>query len=347
MSESITDKKSTSTKNKVCMGIDLGTMYIVVSRSDSKQTKITRNVFLRLDPEEVNISEMSNISYVQSEDGKELFIVGQDAFQFANIFNKEVSRPMKSGLISPDEIDAIDVLTLMIKSLLGNVKNKDVYCSYSVPAEAIDEGRSVTYHERVFGRILNSIGVNHTPVNEAMAIIFSECAKEKFSGIALSFGAGMCNTCIAYKGIEALTFSTARSGDWIDRNVAESLNMIPNRVTSIKEKHLDLQQGFTSIKNKKTKRIVEALEYYYEALVTYTIKRIINEFEEKVEIEIDESIPIVISGGTSMPKGFLRLFSETIKRYELPFEVSTVRMAKNPMTAVSNGLLVKTMSDLS
>jgi len=345
--DTLTDKVPTKSKSKVAIGLDVGTMNLVCSRSDAKDSKLTRNVFLRLDPEEVNVSEMSNISYVQSDDGKELFIVGQDAFQFANIFNKEISRPMKNGLISPDEIDAIDVLSLMIKGLIGSVRNKDAYCSYSVPAEAIDEGRSVTYHERVFGRILNNIGVNHTPVNEAMAIIYSECAKEKFSGIALSFGAGMCNTCVSYKGIEALTFSTARSGDWIDKNVAESLNMITNRVTSIKEKHLDLEKGFTSIKNKKTKRVLEALEYYYESLVSYTIKRIIKEFEEKVDIEIDEGIPIVISGGTSMPPGFLRLFSETIKKYELPFEVSSVRMAKNPMTAVSNGLLVKTMSDIN
>ena len=97
MSESITDSKTTSvkTKTKIAAGLDVGTMNLCCARSDSKQTKLTRNVFLRLDPEEVNISEMSNISYVQSDDGKELFIVGQDAFQFANIFNKEVSRLTK------------------------------------------------------------------------------------------------------------------------------------------------------------------------------------------------------------------------------------------------------------
>ena len=60
----------------------------------------------------------------------------------------------------------------------------------------------------MFARILNTIGVNHTSVNEGMAIIYSECAKENFSGIGISFGAGMANVTIAYKGIEALKFST-------------------------------------------------------------------------------------------------------------------------------------------
>ena len=339
-------KEKSKSNKKIAIGLDVGTMNIVCSRSDSNKVNMTRNVFLKIDPEEIHLSELSNISYVRNEDDNELFIIGQDAFTFANIFAQEVSRPMESGLISSKEIDAIEVLTLMIKSLIGDLKDKDAYCSYSIPATAIDSERSVTYHEKVFGRILSSIGVNHSPINEAMAIVYSECAKEQFSGICVSFGAGMANTVIAYKGIEALKFSTARSGDWVDRQVADSLNMIPNRVTSIKEKNFDLEESFLTEKNKKKRRILEALTYYYNSLIEYTIKKIIKEFDEKVDIEIDEKIPFIISGGTSLPKGFLQCFKEGIKRYNLPFEISEIRRAKNPLTSVSNGLLVKTLSDI-
>jgi hypothetical protein len=233
----------------------------------------------------------------------------------------------------------------MIKDLIGDTTDKDVFCSYSIPAEAIDEARSVTYHENVFARILNNLGVNHTSVNEAMAIIYSECAKEKFSGIGISFGAGMANVAISYKGVEAHTFSTARSGDWIDKQVAEALAMIPNRVTNVKEKYMKLT-GEVTIKNKKTKRILEALYYYHKALIEYTVKKIIEEFDEKVDIEMDDEIPIVISGGTSLPEGFVNLFKSVISNYELPFEVSEIRAAKNPLTAVANGLLIRTIADV-
>jgi len=252
---------------------------------------------------------------------------------------------MEKGLISPKEIAAIDVLTLMIRNLIGDVKGKETYCSYSIPAQAIDEDRSVTYHENVFARILKSLGVNYTSVNEAMAIIYSECAKEKFSGIAISFGAGMANVAIAYKGIEALTFSTARAGDWIDKEAAASLGMVPNRVTSMKEKYMQLS-GEVSVQNKKTKRILEALYYYHKALIDYTVKKIIKEFDEKVDVEIAEPIPVVISGGTSMPKGFVEMFKDVISGYELPFEISEIRRAQNPLTAVANGLLIRTISDV-
>lgn len=345
MSDEVKESKEASTKGEiVCVGLDVGTMNLCCARSDSEEIQITRNVFLPLDNEEIHISELSEISYIQNEDG-ELFIIGSDAFKYANIFGQKVSRPMESGLISPKEIAAIDILTLMIKELVGNIKGKESYCSYSVPAQAIDVGRSITYHENVFARILKSLGINYTSVNEAMAIIYSECAPEKFSGIGISFGAGMANVAVAYKGIEALTFSTARAGDWIDKETGEALGMVPNRVTNIKEKYMQFS-GEVSIKNKKTKRILEALYYYHKALIDYTVKKIIKEFDEKVDIEVDEAIPIVISGGTSMPKGFIQLFKDVISGYDVPFDVSEIRRAKNPLTAVANGLLVRTMSDV-
>jgi hypothetical protein len=332
-------------ENVLCIGLDIGTMNLACARSDSAEIKLMRNVFLPVEKETVSISELTDINYVQSKDSNDLFIIGEDAFRFANLFGKEVSRPMQKGLISPKEMSAIDVLSLMVRTLIGTVKDKETYCSYSIPAEAIDEGRSVTYHEKVFSRILGEIGVNHKPVNEGMAIIYSECDKEKFSGVGISFGAGMCNVCIAYKGIEVAKFSTARSGDWIDRSVSESLDVVANRVTSIKEKHLNLETGFSAIQDKKTQRIVEAIEYYYSALVNYTVREIINEFKRQVDIDVEESLPIVISGGTSLPKGFLNLFKSILAKYNLPFKLSEVRSAKNPLTSVAQGLLIKTIVD--
>lgn len=330
--------------NIISIGCDVGTMHICSARSDSDEIKTTRNMFLPLDNDDINISDLSDLSYVKSDEDK-LYVIGSDAFKFANIFGKQVSRPMESGLISPKEVDAIDILTLMLKDLIGDIKNKEAYVSYSIPSEAIDEKRSVTYHESVFARIFKTLGINRTAVNEAMAIIYSECAQENFTGIAISFGAGMANVAVSFRGVEALTFSLARSGDWIDNEVATSLGMIPNRVTGIKEKYMKLS-GQATVKNKKTKRVLEALYYYHKALIEYTAKQIIKEFNEKIDIEIDESLPIIISGGTSMPVGFVKLFKEVISGYEIPFEISEIRRAKNPLTAVANGLLIRTISDV-
>jgi hypothetical protein len=329
----------------VCLGLDCGTMNIVLARSDSDQIKITRNVFLPVDKDAISFNQLSNISYVESDTG-ELFIIGADAFTFGNIFGTEVCRPMQSGLISPKEIYAIDVLTLMIRDLIGKTKGRDIYCSYSIPAESIDDTKSIIYHENVFAKILNKLGINYTAVNEASAIIYSECSVEKFSGVALSFGAGMVNCSIMFKGVEAHKFSTARSGDWIDKQVAQSLDMIPNRVTNIKEKYMTLDGSEPNVQQKKQKRILEALNYYYKELINYTIKKVIKEFKDRVDVELDDKIPLVLGGGTSIPSGFVTLFRNILMQHELPFEISEVRQAKNPLTAVANGLLIKTMADV-
>jgi actin-like ATPase involved in cell morphogenesis len=331
---------------KIAVGLDVGTMNLVCTRSDMPdKVSMMRNVFLKLDKEDFNISEMNDISYVENDEG-DVYIIGQDAFRLANIFGHEVSRPMEKGLISQKEIGAIDVLTIMLKNLIGDTSGSDAYCCYSIPAESIDESRSVTYHERVFGSILGSLNLNSTPINEAMAIIYSECMKEKFSGIALSFGAGMCNCAVAYKGIELMKFSTSRSGDWIDKNVAESLGIVKNRVTGVKEKSFDLQMGHLNETNKKTKRILEALQYYYENMISYNIKKITSKFETEIDTEIEESMPIIISGGTSLPQGFLEMFKEQLNKSNLPFEISEIRRAVNPLHAVAQGMLIKSSADI-
>ena len=343
--ENILDMENKQKKDLLLIGFDAGTGTLQSASNDSDKVNIMRNSFLELNKDEITISDLSDISYIENDD--KIFIVGDDSLRLANIFSKEVQRPMEQGLISAKEISSIDVLTAMIQNLLGNIKDKDVYLTYSVPAQAIDEGKSIIYHERVFGRIFSALGVNYSSMNEGMAVIYSECEKENYTGIGISFGAGLCNVALAYKKVEGFKFSTSRSGDYIDKNTAESLNMVKNRVTSIKEKHLDLQKGFEQESNKKTKRVLESLTYYYQSMIEYSIKRLIQEFNEKVDIELEEPIVIILSGGTSLPNGFLEAFKSTIGKYELPFTISEIRRAKNPLTAVAQGLLIKTKSDFN
>jgi actin-related protein len=332
------------TRKSLSLAMDCGTMFIVLARSDSDEVRSVRNAFVKVDNEEVHETDLTEISYVKSDEG-DTYIVGEDAFKFANLFNREVCRPMQKGLISPKEVNAVDVLALIIKDMIGPIDAPDSFIGYSIPAEAIDEGRSVIYHERVFGKIFSAIGLNNKPINEAMAIIYSECQNEKFSGIAVSCGAGMTNIALSYRGIECCKFSTSRSGDYIDKMVADSLDMVPNRVTSIKERVLDLTRTSYPEENKRTQRILEALHYYYENAINYNIKRMVAEFDKNVDVEIDEAIPIVVSGGTSMPNGFIELFSTVFNRYDFPIKISEIRRARNPLTAVASGLLVKVIAD--
>ena len=179
-------------KNKKVIGCDVGTMNIVCATQNVDgeiEIKTTRNMYLPVDKNQIPESDMGQINYVQSDDG--IFIIGEDAFRFANIFGNPVCRPMSQGLISPDEIDGIDVLTLVMKQLVGETKNG--YCVYSVPSPSVDVDNDIIYHQNVFGRIFRELGYDAKPCNESMGIIYSECQDDNFTALAFSYGDGMSN----------------------------------------------------------------------------------------------------------------------------------------------------------
>ena len=334
----------TAPKPTRIIGVDCGTMNIVLAEQKGKSAEIStiRNMYLPLDKSQVTMAELSNIDYVETDDS--VYIIGNDAFNFSNIFGKAVKRPMSKGLISPSEVDSLDILELILAKLTG--KTTDGRCIYSIPAPSVDSHNNVTYHEGVFHRIFTDLGYHAQSFNEAMAIIYSHCQDDMFTGLAFSFGAGMVNVCLAYKSIPVVTFSVARSGDWVDENVAMSLGTVPNRITAIKEKNTDLQNFMTG--NKKERRIREAIVYYYREMIRYSLDQIKDRLSQATDnLDLPESLSIIVSGGTSMATGFLPLFKEVLSEYQddFGFDVKDVRHADDPLTAVAEGLLVKAISE--
>ena len=53
-------------------------------------------------------------------------------------------------------------------------------------------------------------------------------------------------------------------------------------------------------------------------------------------------VPFVVSGGSSMAVGFMEVFKQQFEtaRKDFPIDISEVRHATNPLTAVAEGLLV-------
>lgn len=344
-SDSLTEQKHVPV-NKSNMklghcGLDIGTMNLVSSIMTSEGTiesKSLRNVFLEIDEENVGTMDLSFVSHVKM-DGK-IYFLSEDAYNFANIFGQNVMRPMNKGLISSSEIDSIDILTVMIKSLVGE-GSKDSICCYSVPADPIDSNINVIYHKNVFERILKQLNYKPLALNEAVAVVYSECANSDFTGIGISFGAGMTNVAVVFKSVPVLTFSVTRGGDWIDENAATSIGWVINRVTRIKEKDSFNLKDFTSSK-KQERRVKEALIHYYRSLINYTTKHIISELN-KINVEFPNDVPIILSGGTSKVSGFVDVVTSILDEYEFPFDISEISQASNPLTAVADGCLARSL----
>ena len=256
----------------------------------------------------------------------------------ANMFGKNVRRPLSKGLVSPKEINAMEVLAYMIKSLLGEPTENEV-CYFSIPSNPIDNPTKDTiYHKRLFERIITDIGYKAVPSNEAMAIIFSDCSKEHFSGLAISFGSGMTNVALAKLSIECLSFSVERGGDWIDEGASTATGETQASVCIAKENGVDLL-------NPKN-RVEEAISFYYKELIEYSINALVKEIKKRsLQMVISKPIPIVVSGGTSKAGNFLSFFKKVVETKKLPFQISEIRQANDPYNAVAIGLLIQAMQE--
>ena len=322
------------------VGLDIGTMNLVVARpaGTEVETKRMRDAFLDLPLTAKKVLKLSGADYIESEN--EILLLGDQAMELAALFGREARRPLSAGLVSAGEMQGLDVLGFMMKHLLGEPKKGEV-CFYSVPAPPIDDPtRDVIYHKMVFERILTEQGYDAYPSNEAMAIVYSEAAEDNFSALSFSFGSGMTNVALGYGAVEALSFSVARGGDWIDAGAAKATGGTAAKICGIKEAGVDLR-------NPKT-REEEAISFYYKELVQYSLHWVATEFQRRgLGQMVTKPIPIIVSGGTSTPTGFIDLFREVLERKgkKMPLEITEVRLAAEPFDAVARGLLVQAMQE--
>ncbi len=334
--------KSTGSKTKKGKGIDIGTMNIVsaVQFSDGVAYNRIRDAFLDVPLQAKKMLKLhDNVSYI--EDGDHLLIVGDQALDLASVFGRTARRPLQDGLINPNEIGSIDVLAYMLKQVLGSPSVENEVCYYSIPANPIDDqSKNVVYHKGVFGKILKQLGYEPYPSNEAESIVFSNCAQNGFTGLAFSFGSGMTNIALVINTICCIEFSIARGGDWIDKGVATSTGTNQARATKIKESGVDL--------NKPKNRVEEAISFYYRELIQYSLDWVAKKFvSSQSQFNLDQELPIIVSGGTSMPIGFVEFFQKVFdkKRRRFPLEISEIRHATDPLNAVAQGMLIQAMQE--
>jgi len=155
----------------------------------------------------------------------------------------------------------------------------------------------------------------------------------------------MCNVCVMYQGMSALSFSVARGGDWIDENVASDCGVTKAKVISVKENSskLDLtKSAINDIYNEGSDEynIINAIRSYYGALVNYLLTNLKNQFENAESVpNFPSAIPIVFGGGTSLVKGFMEVVGEQFNQDEFPIEVEKFTLVEDAHTAVARGCL--------
>jgi nucleoid DNA-binding protein len=324
------------------LGLDVGTSRLVLASGTAShiKSKAELNAFITVPYSKFteNILKQNKVTY-QLNGGQALQVYGDEAERFANVFNTEVRRPMYNGTLNPQEEYSLPVMQAIIQQLVRKTKHGE-NLRFSVPG-ALREGGSadLVYHEAMLKNMLSGLGYNAKGINEGLAVVFAELERENFSGIGISCGGGMCNVCLGFMSLPVMTFATSKAGDYIDRSVASVVGEIPTRIRVIKEESLDLTR---SPQNKHE----SALHVYYDDVILSLVESLRSALAEAKNMpRIDKPIPIVLSGGTAKPKGFLDKFRKAIERDGFPLEISEIRLAQEPLTATARGCLIAAMYD--
>lgn len=345
-----TDKQD---RQELCesIGVDIGTSNIVSSRKKkdgSFVNRFHRNMLFPIDVSEEasDLLEKSSYNYVKVD--KKYFIFGEDAISICNATgekNDRILRPMASGIINPNLKESSDLLFHIIKSVVGEPLVKGEKLRVSIPAQAINQDIDNTFHKMVLLGLFRDLGYDPKPVNEAMAIAYSENPISKdgdeitqLSGISISCGAGQTNLALLFKGMELSSFSITKSGDYIDEQVAKATGVPKSKIIKRKEKDLDL----INVDHKD--RILSALAIYYTEYIDRICHLMAQEFTKRGS-ETSGALEIVVGGGTSLPKGFIKLFENSIQEQDFPFKILKIRHSSSPFFAVSNGCLLRALAD--
>ena len=331
-------------------GLNCGTGNYVAVTTDG--VKAQRNAFLTIDKAVTTLKSLKRLNVPYVEINNKLHVVGKAAFEYAQIFNnKDLKRPMAKGLLNPKEKDAFPVLREIIKGLVGTPATENELLVYCVPGKPIDNEHMVDYHEDVLKQIIESLGYNARAINEAEALAYSGLVDNNLTGITISMGAGMCNVCIMYAGMTAMTFSVSRGGDFIDGQVSMDCGVTKAKAQYIKEsadytiKKVAAQaQGGTLkvVNDEDLTREQRAVRTYYGVLIRYLLANIAKQFEDNDAMpNFPEPIPIVVGGGTSMVSGFIDIFEEEFNNKEFPIPIKEIKLVEEPFTAVARGCLAE------
>ena len=326
-------------------GLDVGTSFIVLATQlshNSVSYKDFRDAFYVIKPlnpiaDKMIQKGLDGKIFVKDEDGS-FVILGKDAIDKAVEKNDSAKRPMFRGIVSPKEKDARRILSFILKEVVGKSsgeKEKIVFC---IPAQPIDqegEDFDVGYHEDVIKSVLIDSGFSPRSINEAEALCYAELEKDDYTGIALSWGAGMVNVCVMLNGEPNLVFSTTKSGDWIDHMSAIATAEPDSLVQAQKE------SGIFVVGEKNDNQVLSAVASYYERLIDYTTKQLtIALLSSKSLPNFRKPLPIIIAGGTSQAKGFKEMFSKKLVENNFPLMIKEVRQAEDPLHAVAKGCLI-------
>lgn len=330
------------------IGADMGTYHIVTcKRKDGNfiyKKEVNAFIEMPLDNRFVfNMMKNAGVPLIEDKESNVGYALGEAAVNMAYTMNQiELKRPMKDGCLNPKERHAQQIMNVMAHSLIGEIDEPNTKLYYSIPANAINQETDADYHSKVLQAMFKAYTsekgykLDAHPINEALALVYAELGNKAWTGIGVSFGAGMVNLCYAIYGAPVFQFSLVNSGDWIDKMASKAIGEETTTYVNKEKMNADL-----TVENPET-LVQRAIKAQYEIMIHHTVQGIKKGIEQAgAKARSENPVDVIIAGGTSMPKGFDVLFAKILEQAQLTnIKIGSVIRPEDPLFSVARGCLI-------
>ena len=139
---------------------------------------------------------------------------------------------------------------------------------------------------------------------------------------------------MAVLSVPVISFSVPKAGDFIDSQAALVTGELATRMRVEKERSFHLN-GLTA------DRVHNALNVYYGEMIETLVAMLGDHLTSTQRLpKLDQSIPLVLSGGTVLPQGFLDRFSKALEAADFPIRLSDVRVSPDALNSTARGALM-------
>jgi hypothetical protein len=320
------------------IGLDVGTSRIVLaSRAEQGfQYQSQRNAFISIPYLKMTESALEKGRVPHVVNGDKIIIHGNESESMADLLQAESRHPMARGFLNPNEPDNLSVLSHIIETLCGKPdENQLVY--FSVPAAPSGEAGSLTYHETTIRQILTRLGYRAKSISEGLAVVYAELEDSNYTGIGVSCGGGLCNVCLSYLSVPVLSFSVPKAGDFIDLSSASVIGDRATRIRLAKEESFHFNGHFSD-------KVHQVIGVYYDDMIQTLVESLKEQLSKcRTLARVTRPIPLVLSGGSTLPAGFRDRFESVLRGSNLPIALSDIRLAENPLNSTAKGALIAAM----
>ncbi len=328
-------------KPSLAVGLDIGTSRIVTATKEGNsfgyQSEL--NAFVNVPFSKMTEQALTREGIPYTRKNGDLIVHGNESVRFAALLGREARRPMMAGLLNPSEGESSTVIRTLVETMLGAEEGEGRPLYFSIPAPPLEGDIDLTYHSATLRDLLSEKGYQVNSIDEGLAVVYGELEDTNFTGIGISCGGGLCNVSLAYLSMPVISFSVPKAGDFIDTSAASVTGESATRIRLAKEKDFHFNGAFPN-------QVHQALGVYYDDMIKTLLAGMKKAFSSSTDLpKFDRPVPVVLSGGTAMPKGFAGRFEKALQAQDFPVQISEVRAAEKPLETTAKGALVAALAD--